>query len=377
MSEPRRDIKVPAAQVWREFRMRYLPMGVFALAAVAAVFLWQKTIVGPTMVGEVEAIQTAVVTPDAGFVTNIFVRPFQIVKAGDPIAEVISTDVRTMSSQVQELRSRIAMSQLEIGSMLSRQRIAFDFQALSLDMVKFRGDLAAAKAELPTLEASLARAERGMKDNVVPYNDYELALLTRDSTKARVAELERLVKEAEDRLADAGASAGLTPFIHPKEGQPLVPATNIVATLSDTSSHLNSQRESLDDFRRPPILLRSPIDGTVGSIIKRAGENVVAGEMIVTIHALQGDRIVAYLRQGMVATPKKGAPVTVRCRSRTREEAVASVEEVGYRFEAITNQALLRPGVTFEMGMPIGVTMPDSLRTILRPGEIVDLAIGN
>ena len=362
-SQQRRVIEVPVAQRWREFRMRYLPIGVFLMAAVAAFFLWQQTVVGPSMIGAVESRQALVITPDAGFVTNLFVRPFQLVKQGDPIAAVVSTDIRMMSSQVQDLRSRIAMSQLEINSMMDRERIAFDFQALSMNTLRFRAELASARAELPTLESSLTRAEQGWKDRVVPYNDYEFALRLRDATKARVTELERLVTDAEARLNQAASTAGSF--------------TNFAAanSLPEALKRLTSQRQDVDEVRRAPMILYAPIDGTVGSILRQAGENVLAGDTIVTIHSLTGERIVGYVRQGLAATPKKGTPVTVRCRNNTREEAVAKIEEVGYRYEPITNHALLRPGVTFEMGMPFGVTIPEKLRPILRPGELVDLAV--
>jgi multidrug resistance efflux pump len=360
----RREIKMPVTQMWREFRMRYLPIGVFLAAGVTAFLLWQQTVVGPTLIGEVEAVQATVTTPDAGYVTNLHVRPMQLVKAGDVIAEIVSTDVRLMSSQVQDLRSRIAMSQLEVSSMMDRERIAFDFQSLSMNTLRFRADLAAARAEMPTLEAALKRAEQGWKDRVLPYNDYELALRTHDSVKARVGELEKLVADAESRLNDAASTAGSF--------------TNFAAgkSLPEAIQRLTSQRQGVEDIRRTPLLLRSPIDGTVGSIMRRAGENVLAGDIIVTIHALTGDRIQAYLRQGMLEVPRPGTPVTVRCRSHSREEGKATVEDVGYRYEAITNQALLRPGVLFERGMPIGITMPESLRSILHPGELVDVAIG-
>lgn len=363
-TEKRREIKVPPAQVWREFRMRYMPMGVFVLAGVMAFFLWQQTVVGPTLVGEVEAVQVAVTTPDAGYVTNLFVRPMQLVKKDDVIAEVVSTDARLMSSQVQDLRSRIAMSQLEINSMMDRERIAFDFQALSMNTLRFRAELAGARAELPTLEAALARAEQGWKDKVVPYNDYEFALRTRDSVKARVNELERLVTEAEQHLNEAGSTAGSF--------------TNFAAanSLPDALKRLTSQRQGVEDIRRAPVLLRSPIDGTIGAITRRAGENVMAGDVVVVIHALTGERITTYLRQGMMDTPRRGTPVTVRCRTRAREQGDGKVEDIGYRFEAITNQALLRPGVPADRGMPVAISMPESLRSVLRPGELVDLAIG-
>jgi multidrug resistance efflux pump len=359
---PRREIKVPPAQIWREFRMRYLPIGAFVVMLGAATLLWKQTVVGPTMVGEVEAIQTAVVTPNAGYITNLFVHRLQMVKAGDPIAEVIDTDVRAGAAQVQDLRSRIALTQLEINSIIDRERIAFDYQALSMNTLRFRAELASARAELPTLESALARAEEGWNARVVPYNDYELARRTRDSFKARIEEFERLVKESEQRLLEAKATANVF--------------TNIgSATLPEAIQQMRDDRRQMASTRAEPVILRAPIDGTIGIIMRRQGENVVAGEPIVYIHSTTGDRIITYVRQGTLVEPKKGMPVRIRCRTIAREEAIGHIEDVGHRFESITNQALLRPGMLFELGMPVGVNMPQSLRSVLRPGEVVDLSI--
>jgi multidrug resistance efflux pump len=359
---PRREIKVPPAQIWREFRMRYLPIGTFVVMLGAATLLWKQTVVGPTMVGEVESIQTAIVTPEAGYITNLLVRPMQMVKAGDPIAEVISTDVRAASSEVQDWRSRIALSQLEINSMVDRERIAFDYQALSMNTLRFKADLMAERARIPLLEAAYERAKAGWEARVVPYNDYQVAALDRDAAKARVFEYERLVKESEQRLAEAKTTANVF--------------TNIgSATLPEAIRSMQEDRKRMATARQEPMVLRASIDGTVGAILRRTGENVAAGEPLCYIHSTSGDRIITYIRQGTSVEPKKGMPVKIRCRTRAREEAIGHIEEVGHRFEAITNQALMRPGILFELGMPVGVNMPASLRSILRPGEVVDLSI--
>jgi multidrug resistance efflux pump len=358
-----REIKVPPAQIWREFRMRFMPLGVFALALCAAVYLWNITVMGPTMVGQVEAVQSLVVAPEGGYITNLLVRPFQVVKAGDPIVEIISTDVRQISSQVQDLRSRIALSQMEVSSVVDRERIALDYQSLAMNTMRFRADLAASRAELPTLEAAAKRAEQGWKDQVVPYNDYELAIRTRDSVQARVTELEKLVADAEVRVQQAASSAGA--FTNFSDG----------SNFPDAIKRLAVERNAPQESRQNAVILRAPISGTVGHILHRPGENVVAGAIIMTIHASEGDRIVAYIRPGYGVLPKAGGAVHVRCRTLKREQAVGKIENVGYRYEGITNTALLRPGVTFELGMPFAIEMPASLKTILHPGELVDLDV--
>src|SRR5206468_584937 len=128
--------------------------------------------------------------------------------------------------------------------------------------------------------------------------------------------------------------------------------------------------------RSLPTILRAPSDGVITEIYHRDGENVQGGDLIVAIQAIEPSRIVTYLRQGLNETPKRGEQVMVRCRSRAREEAAAKIDDIGFRYEPITNHALMRPGVPFELGMPVSMSIPASLKSILKPGEIVDLTIG-
>jgi multidrug resistance efflux pump len=359
MSTKKREIKMPAALVWREFRMRVLPGAVFLCALGLAVYFWHLTVIGPTTVGEVEAVQAPVRATENGKVTNLMVRPFQLVKAGDPLCEIDLSDVRVYNNQLQELRSRISLSQLEFESTTDRQRLAFDYWALSMNTLRFRADLASAKAQLPIVEDLVARNEKGMKEQVISMDIYQASLRQREALTAQIKELERLVSEAEGQLVTAASTAGV--FTNHSIGKDFPEAMKVL--------ELESKKL---EIQRAPTILRSPIDGVVGQIVRQPGESVRDGDTVLTIHALVGHRIVTYIRQGS-DTPPKGSKVTVRCRSRKREEAVSKVEEIGFRYEPITNHALARPGVPFELGMPVAIQMPPTLQTVLRPGEAVDL----
>jgi HlyD family secretion protein len=363
MNPPRRDIKVPPSRRLRELRMRFVPIAMFAVAIVVAGYLWNQAVLGPTMVGEVEGIQSLVKASDAGVISNLMVRPYELVKKGQPVAQLMSSDFRTISPQMQEANSRLAAAQLEVNSILDYDRLGYHFEGMAMDTLRFRADLATAEAQLPIAESAFERAEIGWKEQVVPYNDYEAARRTRDSLRARIGDMRQLVKDAEAHLAAAGKNvAGYT-------------NQQASILLKDALDNLRNARVQVDKITIEPIVLRAPIDGVVGTVLHHEGENVQAGDILMTIHALEGTRIFAYVRQGLTDPPKRGAPVTVRCRSRGREEAVSKIEDIGFRYEPITNHALMRPGVPFELGMPIGVSIPPKLQSILKPGELVELAM--
>jgi multidrug resistance efflux pump len=363
MNEKKREIKVPFSRRVREFRMRVVPLLMFAASFVAAGYLWKQAVLGPTMVGEVEGIQSLVKSPDAGVITNLLVRPYELVKKGQPLAELISIDLRTTTPQLQDLRSRFAAAQLEVNAILDYDRLGYHFESMAMDTLRFRAQLATVEAQLPIAEAAFDRAEIGWKEQVVPYNDYEAAKRARDSLRAQVVELRKLVADAESHLAAAGKNvAGYT---NQQAG----------VMLKDALNNLKNTRAELDRSRIEPFVFRAPIDGVVGMIYHRDGENVQPGDNVMMIHALEGTRIVAYWRQGFTDTPKRGSDITVRCRSHGRPEAVAKIEDVGFHYEPITNHALMRPGMPFELGMPIGISIPPKLQPILKPGELVELAM--
>lgn len=356
-------IPIPTAQRWREFRMQFLPLLTFAVAMVGAVYYWRNTVGAPTLIGEVEGRQAWVTSREGGVLTNLLVQRFQRVAKGEPVAVLIGADPRAMGAQVQDLRSRIALSQLEINSIIDRERIAFDYQNLSMDTLRFRSELAAARAQLPTAESLLARNKKGVEDQVISVNEYEVSLGTREALVAQIKELERLVNESEQRLQQAaGVAAAFTNNMSDM-------------TLGDAIKRVNRERQDVDKVRQEPTILLAPIDGVVSAILRQPGENVLAGDIIMTIHSTEGERIVGYLRQPLAFTPEKGMPVKVRCRTKQREEAMSQIAEVAPRYEAITNLSLLRPGFTYEVGMPVSIAIPPELRPTLMPGELVDIAI--
>ena len=56
----------PAAQRWRELRLHYLPFIVYVAAAIAAGLIWREYVNPPTLVGQVDAIQTNVSSTKSG-----------------------------------------------------------------------------------------------------------------------------------------------------------------------------------------------------------------------------------------------------------------------------------------------------------------------
>jgi multidrug resistance efflux pump len=355
-----KPIPIPASERWREFRYHGMPLIVFLGGILLMVFLWNKSIVNPALVGQVEAPFADVRSPNSGFLTNLTVTRFQKVKMGDVIGAVIATDVRLLDSEMTRLRGNIDVTGLELTAEVNREKMAFDYQDLRTEYNKWRVDLATAKVQLIEAESNLVRTVSLVKQGISFQAELDLATRNRDSLEAKKVTIEELLTDLQARL-DQG-----------KEVIESFPKSGTNAPLATIIRSIAGDKERWSAARVEPILLRAPISGTVTFLHRRAGEGVLAGEPIVSIAAEKGERIIAYLRQPITLDLKEGMPVKVRMRTLKREESVGRILQVGQSMQVIT-QALVHPGLTFELGLPIAVSLPAGLSP--RPGELVDLAI--
>jgi hypothetical protein len=73
MRDPK-PIPIPAAQRWREIRIRFIPLLMFLGAMVTATLIWKQQVPVDTILGEVEPITANVSSPKSGVLANLTTR---------------------------------------------------------------------------------------------------------------------------------------------------------------------------------------------------------------------------------------------------------------------------------------------------------------
>src|SRR5688500_20385760 len=99
-------IPTPTGQKWRGFRLRSLPLIVFACTVGSIAYIWREHVTPPNLVAHVEPVMTYVRVADNCLVTNLLVEIYQTVRKEDSNAEVIITDNRRVGSDLQTFRSK-------------------------------------------------------------------------------------------------------------------------------------------------------------------------------------------------------------------------------------------------------------------------------
>lgn len=356
-------IPTPPGQKWREFRIRVLPIIVFACTVGGIFYIWREHVTPPNLVAHVEPVQTFVRASQDCVVTNLAVEIYQAVRKGDTIAEVIITDDRRLDAEFQMLRSQLSLVQLELGTLMDRDRLALDYYGMRNDYQTEVRLLKEAQAELPQAQYNVNLASNLLGSGLVSEFDYQTYLSRLALLKAGIEHLTDSIAELDENLGQMKAA-----------GEGLV-QTNSTQQLRGLLAELEQRRADLETMTSTPVVLTAPIDGIVTGIHARPGENVVGGEPVVTISAAESERIVGYMKQPLAIQPQNGMPCEIRTRSWKRLKSEGVITAVGAQFEVITNLSLLRPDQMPDIGLPVAISMPEELKPHLRPGEVVDVIV--
>lgn len=372
-------IPTPPALRWREFRFRVVPPVVFLSCLGLCWHLWVRNVAPTSLVGEVEVVREQVRCTLPGTVAKLEVDQFSRVRAGDVVAQVITTDPKVLESTLAVIRAEVELLRVSADPALAKERNQLDHQRLRIEVLDQRAQLAVGRVSLQYAESELERISglyRGSAvSNVASKAEYDLALRDRDA----------LLREIEERSGRLGQIEQELAFL------PSVNLTNALAATPDTlraAIELQEAKLRLTEAQLQPITLTAPIDGTVSMVHRRRGESIVAGEPILTITSSQAERIIAYVLPPLSFEPEVGMTVEVRPRSFERRSGHGKILEVAEHMDLISPTLLLgastRTGARsdpmmqlnnrpLEVGLPIAISAPPELG--LRPGEPVDLTL--
>lgn len=324
--------------------------------------VWRRVQHPAVFVGQVEAMHTIISSRDDGFITNLWVAPLQEVKAGDLIGEVLTTDPRTVNNRLEVMRDRMRLTQLEMDPVLNRQRGALAYEQLGVDCAKIKAELEIARVNLEQAESQRLRDEKIYKEGLLSRELYELSAVRAKSFAVEVVEKAKLVERTEKALERLQFMADA--FVPGGENDPLRVALA-----------LEEEKIKLFEGKILPLRLVATTNGVVTMIHHHLGEQVLAGQPIVTITCGQSERIVGFLPQHHPVEPHVGMDVEVRTRTTGRARGCAMVTGISPYLEPLTNSLVsplaVRPVLMPPMGRVISISLPRGLH--LLPGEPVDL----
>ena len=349
-------IPTPFSTIWREVRIRVIPLVTFVGVGIACYYLWGQMGRGSSVPGVGEGVRSTVASPYVGILQQVYVEPFQWVEQGQPLARIAPTDPQ---AKLDLLQSEFQLTRIRLEPSQSDQN-AFSYERLRVELLIQKQELAMAKVKLKWAESLLGRHQTLIEDKLVTRDIYELSLGNRDLYQAEISTKEEAIAEIESRMKQL---RGL--------GEPLSPGTNqntieLIARLEN--------RLAAAETNWSPTTLVAPISGMVQVIYRHTAEYVVEGEPLMTISSGRSERVIAYLRQPYPLDPEVGMEAEILTRTRKPQRFMSKISEIGAQIEMITNSlAFIKQGSMVDEGLPVVLAVP--MDANIRPGEIVDVIL--
>lgn len=358
---PRPPIPTPWRRRLTLFCAEKLPFVMFGLGVLAAAGLWIQS-TAPTLVAEADSVTAEVRSTQSGTLTSLDVSLLEPVRTGQIIGRLRLADPRVLAASLGALQAEIDFMRTSLDPVIPAQRVALDACRLQLDWMHERVTRASLRVRLQQAEADLQRVTPLREKNVVSEEVYDTARHQRENMAAQLAEQEKLV-EALTSVAGNLASH------HPK-----LAAHSASGTLA-AAVFVREEKLRLADVQLGETALVAPIDGVVSAVHRRAGETVTAGEPVVVVTSVQPARIVSFLRQPILTSPRAGMQVELRTRNAARQVATAQITEVGWVMEPVSPRilAVINRASSPELGLRVHIALPPGFP--LRPGEQVDVTI--
>ncbi len=356
-NRPLPPIPTPPAQRWREVRLLYLPRVMFVLGVGLVAWMWGGSVAPATMVAEAEVAGADLRSGQPGVLADLKVAMNQKVRAGEVLGTVAPANPRLLDATLAVIRAEVAMLMAS-----DSKRVAVEFERLQLEWISERVNRAAMLGEIQQVEADLARAEPLHRNGLMTDDAYAQLKLKLDTLKAQAAERNKII----DRLDPTTRTAGSA---DPQRAA-LSGESELAAAIKVQEARVRLAEEQLR-----PVPLVAPIDGVVGLVLRRAGETVVAGEVLLRVTAPGPARLVGYLRQPLPFTPTAGMTAEIRTRGVVSRVATTTVSQVGAALELISPTVIaamrLPPTPAPETALRVEFAMPAGLN--LLPGEHVDV----
>ena len=374
-------IPVPWSHRLRRFRYQVLPFLGFPVFLALTIWLWEEHARVANSVGEVELVQADVRATVDGLLVSLSVRGVQLtrfahVQEGDVVARlddtqaraelrVLTRDLARLSQEVVAQAVRIERDDYDRQVDYRREKTRFAWQKLQrqINLLNRMVLVETDKVELQRRDEQLTLTEPLREEGQVSEFVYLDIKLGRDEVQKRLEKNQNALKiEGKQlRLAiddlnkyAAFPDTDLNMLIAPLEAE--------VATQNARIRVLQIQIEALE--------IRAPFEGSVAAIHCWPGQDLRAGDPIITIVQEHGTRIVSYVRENQGIRPKPNEQVDIRLRRIGSRPLRSSVESVGPTFELIPLHQRRDP-TRPEWGLPVLIALPNKVS--LKPGELVDV----
>lgn len=290
----------------------------------------------------------------------------------------VRAELATAAAETARLRAELAATEDRLTAealvqdaeqMAEARRFAIDLESTRLWTLELTVELETDRITLEFLRFQAEWLGNLHEKHDASQYEVESAQSEFEATKKKIEENESALAQAELDLQNAQRRQESFARHHP------VPPT-LDKALEPLRAALTVQRRRIDELslERAILVLCSPMDGVVSTVLRGAGETLLAGEPVLTVAASQPSEVIAYATAAQAGRLEAGMPtqLEVSREGSPRRVAKSHVVAIGPTVEQLPVRLWQNPAVP-EWGWPIKIAIAQQLG--IRPGELVGVRL--
>ncbi len=378
-------------------RRRFIIIGVVAVLVVGALlFWWHSTYYEDTDDASVDGHLVQISARIAGHVATVNVEQNQYVDAGTPLVEIDPSDYQTAVNQAQAnleaaianyeaTRVNVPVIDINAGSNLNNANA--DVASSTAGVAQTEKQLEAAKARVVEAQANATKTKLDLdrytplvQKDIISKQQYDAAVAAAAADQAGVAEAEAnliaaqdAVRIAHDRLLQAQSTQKYAQTAPQQVAIQKAKADQAAGQVDQARAALAQAKLNLSYCE-----IHAPVAGIITTKSVEVGQNVAAGQALMTLVSLDDVWITANFKETQLRHMQVGQPVTIHVDAYGRDFD-GRVKQIG---GATGSELSLFPPenatgnyvkVVQRIPVRIDLTKPDENKDhILRPGMSVE-----
>jgi len=328
---------------------RWIVIAVIAVLAIGAgIFYWYSTFTEDTDDAQVDGDLYQVSSRINGHVIKVSVEDNQVVKAGDILAEIDPADYQVALDQAQAnlAAAKAAAVQAHVNVPITTVDVHTNIAATGADMegataavAQAQKQVAAARARVDQAKANAVKSNLDVErykplveKDVISKQQFDAAVAQADANRAAVAEAEsqltaqqEAARQAQHRLDMVRSQADQA--VKNAPGQVQVQEARAEAAVADVQ-----RAQAMVDQAKLNLsytTIKAPVDGIVNKKNVQVGQNLMAGQDLLTIIPVTNLWVTANFKETQIDRMRKGQSVTIKVDALDGKKFIGVVTQIG------------------------------------------------
>ena len=321
---------------------------VLILAIAAGFYFWRSTFTEDTDDAQVDGDLYQVSARVAGQVVHVDVTDNQLVKAGDPIAEVDPKDFEVAlaqananlaSAQADLEQARVNLPITHVNVRTSVSTSGSDVLGSQASLSQAQANVAAAQSRVDQAQANAVKAQLDVDrytplvaKDVISKQQFDAAVQQAAATKAALAEAERSVKAQQDQVSFAQqhvaqSQAQAQQSAQNAPGQVKAQQARIQAAIAEVAQAQAKVDQAQLNLGYTKIV--APISGIVSKKNVDVGENLSVGQDLLTVVPLDNLWVTANFKETQLKQMKVGQEVDLKVDALGGRKFKGELQQIG------------------------------------------------